>query len=108
MAPQVGADQLLFSRHSQSWAAGSDRWGSGGTCQAGEHQPQAVQQLGASAEGAANARHAGPLVQRQRRRDVKHLIHAGLGGLGHPPPGVGGQGVQVAARALGIQHTQCQ
>ena len=74
----------------------------------GEHQPQAVQQLGSCAEGAADTRHAGPLVQRQRRRDVEHLIHLCLGGLRHTAAGVGGERVQIPARALGIEHTQRQ
>ena len=76
--------------------------------QAGEHEPQTVQQLGTRAEGAADARHTGPLVQRQRGGDVKHLIHLCLGGLGHAAAGVGGQRVKVAARTLGIQHAECQ
>ena len=76
--------------------------------QAGEHEPQTVQQLGTRAEGAADARHTGPLVQRQRGGDVKHLIHLCLGGLGHAAAGVGGQRVKVAARAFGIQHAECQ
>ena len=74
----------------------------------GIHEPQAVQKLRPCAEGAADARHAGPLVQRQRGGDVKHLIHLCLGGLGHAAAGVGGQRVKVAARALGIQHAECQ
>ena len=38
----------------------------------------------AGAEGAADARHAWPLVQRQRCRDIQHLFHRGFRSLGHP------------------------
>ena len=61
--PAGGANQRLSSRHSQAGRQVVTVGAAVGR-QAGEHQPQAVQQLGASAEGAANARHAGPLVQR--------------------------------------------
>ena len=76
--------------------------------QTGVHEPQAVEQLGPGAKGAADARHAGPLVQGQRSRNVQHLVHARPGGLSHPAAGVGGQGIQVAPGALRIQHAQCQ
>ena len=64
--------------------------------QAGEHQPQAVEQFCTRAEGAANARHPWPLMQRQRRGYVKRFLHIRPGRLGHPPPGIGGQGLQIA------------
>lgn len=73
-------------------------------CEAGVHEPQAVQQFRAGAEGAADARHARPLVQRQRRRDIQHLFHRGFRSLGHPAAGVGGQRLQIPAGAFGIQH----
>ena len=76
--------------------------------QTGVHEPQAVEQLGPGAKGAADARDAGPLVQGQRSRNVQHLVHARPGGLRHPAAGVGGQGIQVAPGALRIQHAQCQ
>ena len=64
--------------------------------QAGEHQPQAVEQFCTRAEGAADARHPRPLMQRQRRGYVKRFLHIRPGRLGHPPPGIGGQGLQIA------------
>ena len=76
--------------------------------QAGEHQAQTVQEFRSGAEGAADAGHTGPLVQRQRGRHVENFIDLGLGGLGHAAAGVGGQGIQVAPRTLGVEHTQCQ
>ena len=76
--------------------------------QAGEHQAQTVQEFRSSAEGAADAGHTGPLVQRQRGRHVENFIDLGLGGLGHAAAGVGGQGIQVASRTLGVEHAQCQ
>jgi len=77
-------------------------------CEAGVHEPQAVQKLRAGAEGAADARYARPLVQRQRRRDIQHLFHRGFRSLGHPAAGVGGQRLQIPAGAFGIQHPQRQ
>ena len=62
------------------------------TGQPGKHQPKAVQQLRSRAEGAADAGHAGPLVQRQRGGDVQYLVYLRLCGLRHAPPGIGGQG----------------
>ena len=76
--------------------------------QAGEHQPQTVEQLRAGAEGAADAGHAGPLVQSERGRHVQHLVHVGLCGLRHAPPGVGGEGLEIAPGALRIQHAEGQ
>ena len=76
--------------------------------QTGEHQPQTVEQLRAGAEGAADAGQAGPLVQSERGRHVQHLVHVGLCGLRHAPPGVGGEGLQIAPGALRIQHAEGQ
>ena len=76
--------------------------------QPGEHEPQAVEQLGTGAEGAADARYTGALVQGQSRRDIEHLVHLSPGSLGHPAAGVGGEGLQVAPGALSIEDTQCQ
>ena len=75
-------------------------------CKARIHQAQAVQKLRTGAEGTADAGHTGPLVQGQRRRDIEHLIHFRACGLGHAPPRIGGQGFQIAPRALGIQDPQ--
>ena len=57
--------------------------------QPGEHKPQAVQQFCGCAKGAADPRHPGPLMQRQRRRHIAHVIHLGVAGLGHPPARIG-------------------
>lgn len=75
---------------------------------AGIHQPQAVQQLGAGAKGAADARHPRPLVQRQRGGNIQNLVHISFGGLGHAAACVGGKCVQIPARTFGIQHAQRQ
>ena len=71
-----------------------------------EHQAQAVQQLGARAEGAADARNAGALVQRQRSGNIQHLVHIGLCGLRHAAARVGGERLQIAPGALRIQHAE--
>ena len=46
--------------------------------QTGEHQPESVQQFGGSAKGTPNARHRGPLVEGQRRRDGLDGVDVGL------------------------------
>ena len=74
----------------------------------GEQEPQAVQQLRSRAEGAADTRHTGALVQRQGGGDIQRLLHTGLGGLGHAAAGIGGEGLQIPPGALGIQHPQSQ
>ena len=73
-----------------------------------EHQTQAVQQLGHGAEGAADSGHAGPLVQRQRRRNIAHVVHICPRGLCHPSSCVGGKRFQIAARAFRVEHAQRQ
>ena len=75
---------------------------------AGIHQAQTVQKLRSRAERAADARHAGALVQGQCGRYIQHLVHAGPRCLRHAAAGIGGQGLEIAARAFGIQHAQRQ
>ena len=75
---------------------------------AGIHEPQAVQKLRHGTEGAADPRQPGPLVEGQGCRDVLDAVQLGLGGLGHPPSGIGGQGLQVPPGALGIEDPQGQ
>ena len=107
MGAALGTDQLLPGGHRQGgrqiMPVGAAMAG-----QTGEHQPQTVQKLGAGAEGAADARHTRPLVQGQRGGHIQHLIHRGLGRLGHAPAGVGGQGLQIAAGPFRVEHPQCQ
>ena len=76
--------------------------------QPGEHQAQAVEQLGAGTEGAADAGDAGPLMESQSRGDIEHLVHLGFGCLGHAPSRIGGQGLQIAPGPLGIEDAQGQ
>ena len=75
---------------------------------AGVHQAQTSQQLRARAEGAADARHAGALVQGQGGGDMQHLVHAGLRRLRHSSAGVGRKRLEIPARTLGVQDTQRQ
>ena len=72
----------------------------------GIHETQAVQKLRPCAEGAADARHAGALMQRQCRGNIQHLVHAGFGRLRHAAASVGGKRFKIAARTLGIQHAE--
>ena len=39
-----------------------------------EHQSQAVEELGHGAESAPDTRHAGPLMKRERRRHIAHIV----------------------------------
>ena len=91
MGAALRAGQLLPRRHRQG-GRHIVPVGAAVAGQAGVHQPQAVEQLRPRAEGAADSRHAGPLVEGQGRRDIQHLVHVRPGRLGHPAAGVGGQG----------------
>ena len=66
-------------------------------CKAGVYQPQAVQQLGSRTEGAADARHSGALVKRQRSGNIQNFIHGSFGCLRHAAAGVGGERFEVSA-----------
>ena len=76
--------------------------------QAGEHQPQHVQQFGHRAEGRAHAARTRTLVQRQRRRQVADRVDLRTTRLGHAAARVGGQRIQIPARPFRIQHVQRQ
>ena len=74
----------------------------------GVHEAQAVEKLRAGAEGAADAGDPGPLVQGQGRGHIEHFLHLRPGGLGHAPPGIGGEGLQITPGTLGIEDAQGQ
>ena len=74
--------------------------------EAREHKPQAVEQFGHSAEGAADSGHSGPLVQRKGGRHIAYLVHHSPRGLGHTAAGICGQGFKVTPRAFGIENAQ--
>lgn len=82
-----------------------------GTAVAGEpgkHQPETIEQFRAGAEGAADSRNPGPLMEGQSRRDVQYLVHRSFGRLGHPAPGIGGKRFQVPPGPFRIQDPQGQ
>ena len=123
LARALGVEgQLLGGRHVKVRAAvGADEFLPGGDGErrrqivpvraavAGKarvHEPQGVQKLRPGAECAADAADARPLVQRERRGDIEHLVHGGARRLRHAAAGVGGQSLEIAARALGVQHAQ--
>lgn len=56
----------------------------------------------------AHPGHAGALVQGKRRRYVPDLVHLCLLRLGHPPPCVSGEGLQVAPGPLRVENSQGQ
>ena len=105
--PAFGADQLLPGGHGQGGRKIMPV-GAAVAGKAGIHQPQAVQQLGAGAKGAADARHSGPLMQCQCSRNIQHFVHRCLCRLRHAAARIGGKCVQIPARTFGIQHAQRQ
>ena len=73
---------------------------------AGEHQPQAVEQLCCCPESRTDARNRRSLMQCQRRRNIQHLIHIRSRCLRHPPARVCRKRFQITSRSFGIQHPQ--
>ena len=73
-----------------------------------KEQAQAVVELGHGTKGRAHARHAGALMQCERRRHVQYLVHLGVFGLRQATSSIGAERFQVATRALGIKNSQCQ
>ena len=72
------------------------------------HEPQTVEQLRSCAEGTADTRHTGALMQSQCSGNIQDFIHTGPGGLGHAAAGIGGEGFEIAPGALSVEHTQCK
>ena len=107
MDAALGADDLLLRRHRH----GGRRVVAVGApvgAETGKHQAQAVEQLGRGAEGTADARHAGTLMEGEGRRNMQHLIRLCPGRLGHPAPGIGGERLQIAPGPLRVQHAEGQ
>ena len=73
-----------------------------------KEQAQAIVELGHGAKGRAYARHAGALMQCERRRHVQHLVHLGMFGLRQTTAGIGAECLQVTTRSLGIKNPQRQ
>ena len=71
-----------------------------------EHQPHDVQQLRRSAERAAHPGHARALMQRERRRNIAHLVDTRLLRLCHAPPRVRRQRFQIPPRPFGVEHAE--
>ena len=74
----------------------------------GIHQAQTVEQLRSCAEGTADTRHTGALMQCQCSGNIQDFIHTGPGGLGHAAARIGGEGFEIAPGALSVEHTQCK
>ena len=71
-----------------------------------EQESEAVQELGGGAERAAHSGHGGPLVQREGGGHVQHLVHVGAPCLREAAARVGGERLEVAPRALRVQHAE--
>ena len=76
--------------------------------QTGEEHAQEVVDLGDRAHGGARVAGGGLLLQRDGGRQPLDLVHVRLVHLGQELPGVGGQGLHVAALALGIDDVEGQ
>ena len=74
----------------------------------GIHQAQTVEQLCSCAEGTADTRHTGALMQCQCSGNIQDFIHTCPGSLGHAAAGIGGEGFEIAPGALSVEHTQCK
>ena len=70
------------------------------------HQPQAVEQFRAGPERRADPGNGRTLMQRQRCRHVKNIIHIRAGRLGHASSGIGRQGFKIPSGPLGIKHAK--
>ena len=73
-----------------------------------KEQTQAIVELGHGAKSGTHARHAGALMQCERRWHMQHLVHLGVLGLRQTTAGIGAERLQVTARALGIKNPQRQ
>lgn len=96
LSPAFGADDRLHGGYGKG---GLDVMPVGAPVarQARKHEAQAVEQLAHRAEGAADAGHAGTLVQCERGGHVAHVVHVRPFCLRHTPARVGGKGFEVAA-----------
>ena len=85
--PAFRADKLLSCRHCQRrFQIVSIRAAMAG--KPGIHQTQAVQKFRSRSEGTADTGYAGTLMQCQRRRYIKYLIHLRPGRLCHTSAGI--------------------
>ena len=73
-----------------------------------KQQTQRIQQLAHRAERRTDPRHRRPLMQRQRRRHMPHIIHLRTRRLRQPTPRIRRQRLQIPTRPLRIQHPQRQ
>ena len=78
------------------------------TGKTGIHQAQTVEQLRSCAEGTADTRYTGALMQCQCSGNIQDFIHTGSGSLGHTAARIGGEGFEIAPGALSVEHTQCK
>lgn len=72
----------------------------------GEHEPQTIEQFGKRSECTADAGNPRALPKRKRRRHISDILHIRAFRLRHPPASVGGEGFQVSAGSLRIQHAE--
>ena len=75
---------------------------------AGEQQLQVIVQLGHRADRAAAGAHRVGLVDGNRRRHAVHAVHGRAVHAVQKLPGVGAEGLDVAALAFGIQRVEHQ
>ena len=73
---------------------------------AGEHQAEAVEELGAGAEGAPYSGNSRTLPQGKGRRDMEDLVDVRGRRAGHAPPRIGGERLEVAPGALRVKDAE--
>ena len=79
-----------------------------GHADAGEEKTQVVVDLGDGADGGAGIARRALLIYRDGRRQALDEVNVGLVHLAQELPGVGGEGLHVAALALGVDGVEGQ
>ena len=74
--------------------------------EAREHEAQVVEELGGGAKGGVHPGNARALAQGERCRHMAHLVDGGAADLSDAPARVGGERVEVAAAALGVESAE--
>ena len=71
-------------------------------------EPQDIEKLCPCPEGAADSRNARALTERQRCRDIQHLVHLRFLCLRHPAPGIGGKRFEITPGPFRVQNAEGQ
>ena len=72
----------------------------------GVHEAETVEELGPCAECAADPGDSRALVEGKGSGDIQNVVHVSLRRLGHAPPCISGEGVQISPGAFRVEDTQ--